>query len=108
MLLAVYGSLKRGKGNHKYFLGEAEYIRTAEVNGFHMYSLGGFPGIKKGLGTIKVELYDNYNLKSIDGLESEGSMYRREVVHTTDGEPCFIYVYLHDVRPESKVEGGVW
>jgi gamma-glutamylcyclotransferase (GGCT)/AIG2-like uncharacterized protein YtfP len=59
MLIAVYGTLRKGCGNYHHYLGGYEPIETTELNGFQMYSLGGaYPYVTEGEGQITVELYD--------------------------------------------------
>lgn len=43
----VYGTLRRGHGNHR-LLTTSEYIGVAVLEGYRMVSLGGFPAIFKG------------------------------------------------------------
>lgn len=109
-LLAVYGTLKQGNGNHDHFLGDAKLVGKGVISGFDMYHLGGFPGIVKGEGTIQVELYDEYNLGPIDSLEGEGSLYKRTVVTTEQGVECYVYVLLRTqyLQEDRKIESGCW
>ena len=74
----VYGSLKRGFGNHgvikdQTFIGKAVTID----NDWEMFSLGGFPGVVKGNKRILGEVYevDDRGLSSLDELEGNGSFY---------------------------------
>ena len=72
-LLAVYGTLKQGNGNHR-------YLRESKLLGTHvtepkytMHSLGGFPGVRlEGKTPITVEVYRVTNrdvLTNINSLE---------------------------------------
>jgi len=75
-----------------------------------MYSLGGYPGIKRGSGHIAVELYevDAATLRSLDSLEgfSEGgdnTFYDRVSVTTVDQADTLIYVYMGPVNADRQV-----
>lgn len=72
----VYGTLKRGYGNHR-LLEKASFVGNATIKGFVMFDMGAFPGIMSGKGIIHGELY-NINdsiLESLDRLEGYNSMY---------------------------------
>ncbi|MBR4341229.1 MAG: gamma-glutamylcyclotransferase [Lachnospiraceae bacterium] len=99
----VYGTLLKGKGNYNHFLAPADPVMRGEIDGFVMYELGSFPGIVKGEGKVKGEVYkvSKDQLSRIDQLEGEGSLYLRETAVVEDD--CFnrveayVYVYNHDV-----------
>ena len=57
MLIAVYGSLREGRYNHPYFLGDIERLDTMTVKG-KLYSLGAYPAITDGEDDVEIELYD--------------------------------------------------
>lgn len=95
--VAVYGSLKSGHGNHGLLKGSI-HVGNKVVEGFDMFGLGSFPGIKpKEGGKIFVEVYevDDTTLERLDWLEGYSpdetriSLYDRQVLPS--GE--FIYVY---------------
>lgn len=97
----VYGSLKRGFGNHEMFLGGSLFVSEAETDEqrFDMLSLNFFPGVvDDGEIDISGELYlvDDEQLISLDALEGNGTMYARELVWLKGEElPAWMYVYLH-------------
>ena len=100
----VYGSLKRGFGNHG-LLSQSEFLGEAETcdSRFKMVSLGGFPGVYDvGNDKIRGEIYsvDPYTLRNLDRLESEGSFYSRRTFSfkLSDGTTIdsFIYILLDD------------
>lgn len=116
LTIFVYGSLKRGFGNHGVmeraggrFIGEAQ-----TEAGFTMYSLGGFPGvIRTGEGSVKGELYEVpvTGLPGLDMLEGHPNFYRRETIRLESGQE--VLTYLLPVRKEYTegcpiVEDGVW
>lgn len=91
----VYGTLLTGYGNWGTYLKPAEGI-PAELEGFGMVSLGGFPGILEEVGsTIQGELFEvsGYQLERLDGLEGVPFLYRREKITTKCGKEAFVYVY---------------
>lgn len=113
--IAVYGSLRRSLGNHSLisnsqFLGE---FKTPPE--YSLYSLGGFPGLKKeGQTSITMEVYevDDETASRVDTLEgySEGrpaTFYDKEDIETPWGTAS-VYIYVPEVRPNSFVESGDW
>lgn len=109
-LVAVYGSLKKGFGNHR-LLEKADFVGTDRISGWVMYHLGGFPGIIAGEGDISIELYkvNRTEFRHLDMLEGYPSFYNRKQVTTNEGE-AWIY-YLNDENMYSDhpiVENGVW
>jgi gamma-glutamylaminecyclotransferase len=97
-LVAVYGSLKQGFGNHR-LLEKANFIGSGETPPiYEMRGEGrGYPGIFKGDSRVQVEVYSvtHEELKNLDSLEGHPNFYRREVtdILLDSGEklPAFIY-----------------
>lgn len=59
MLIAVYGTLRRGDVNHERYFGDLEPLSTEMLTGFEMFNLGGqYPYITQGDGSVLCELYD--------------------------------------------------
>lgn len=80
----VYGTLKRGIGNH-HLLADSQFIGNAyTVDTFKMYSVG-FPIIMPDDDGFAVygEVYDvdDDTLKRLDNLEAEGTMYDRQKIN---------------------------
>lgn len=95
----VYGSLKKGFGNHG-LLRDATYVGEVAIDGFDMFSLGPFPAIQEGEGHVEGELYevDTRTLASLDRLEGHPVMYERtDIIATHLGTEekveCYVYVY---------------
>ena len=110
----VYGSLMNTYWNHHY-LSNCEFIGTGLLEGFEMYHVSSFPGIIVKPGEIVLgEVYsvDPRTLKTLDRLESEGSMYiRREEIIKIEEDTinAFVYVWNGDIRPGcKKVEKMPW
>lgn len=58
MLLAVYGTLRKGDANHGYLHGHRPLV-TERVEGFEMFNLSGaYPYVARGADDITVEVYD--------------------------------------------------
>lgn len=82
-LLFVYGTLKRGFGNH-WYLEKAKFLGNAEtVEKYALYEVG-IPYVVKEekISTIKGEVYEvgRAELTAIDKLEGHPKYYRREKV----------------------------
>jgi gamma-glutamylcyclotransferase (GGCT)/AIG2-like uncharacterized protein YtfP len=120
MKLFVYGTLKRGHHNHR-LLEKAQYISHAELWGYQMYSLGGFPGIKPSDGHVHGEVYEVEDLTRLDRLEGydeerdDGMYLRREVIirrPAKDGsyedDKAYAYVWNLDVIGRPLIKDGVW
>lgn len=116
-LVAVYGSLLSGLGNHSVIeskntelLGEFE---TDPV--YSMYDLGYYPGLKEdGKTSVKLEVYavDDITAGRVDRLEgyTEGvkaTFYDKKVINTPFGE-AGIYTYVPLVNKDRLVESGDW
>jgi gamma-glutamylaminecyclotransferase len=100
----VYGTLKSGFGNHG-LISSSDFVDDAILENYNMvYSHGshGFPVIyknKKSHGHIVIgEVYvvDDYVLKNVDELESNGVMYKRKLVSVklSDGSSMSVNVYI--------------
>lgn len=110
-LVAVYGTLRRGEGNHGLMRG-AEFVGEADINGFAMHSLGGFPAIYPQEDTIiKAEVYrvsDNQLEGPLDSLEGHPNWYRRVLIDTPYGQ-AWVYVMQSDrYKGYPVVESGDW
>ena len=107
-LVFVYGSLKRGFGNHD-VLGDSEFIAKTRTVGrcYNMISLGAFPGvIDKGEYDIEGELYsvDDYTMDALDMLEGEGYLYRRRKVGLASGHTAWIYFLIWNLSTDEPQE----
>jgi gamma-glutamylcyclotransferase (GGCT)/AIG2-like uncharacterized protein YtfP len=96
----VYGSLKKGFGNHS-LLTDSHY-------------LGPYPGVVSGEGIIHGELYevDDTTFSRLDRLEGYPSFYGREETPINIGEDqviAWMYTLPDTWHTGSRViESGVW
>jgi len=104
--LFVYGTLRKGMGNHPFIAQhdvevETAFVRgTMYVNGLPYYKNAGNDMIKGDLVTFKTE--DISCLKNIDNLEGHPNVYKRikKDVRTLDGEmvEAWVYEYQRPIR----------
>lgn len=100
MKVAVYGTLREGEGNHRVMnVARGELVGTTRLSGYVMHSLhGGFPGVKRGEGTVVVEVYELPDVRALDYLEGynekhpENGLYDRHITNTEFGD-AWIYTY---------------
>jgi len=109
----VYGSLKKGHFNH-YLIDENprnRFIRKGFVEGYNLYLLWSYPGIKPGLSSDKVyvelyslseEVYDR-----IDKMEKSAG-YTSVEVEDDEGKSGTIYVYNGEVDEKNLIPFGQW
>ena len=109
ILVAVYGTLKRGHGNYKRLLTEAEFLGEERINGWDMYHLGGFPAIVEGDGEITVETFkvNQEEFKRLDGLEGYPHFYDRKLIETSQGD-AWIYFFRNKPNRGRLIENGVF
>lgn len=115
ILVAVYGSLRKGLGNHR-LLENAKYLGDFQSEPvFSLYSLGGYPGLKtNGTTSVTMEVYEVTPIEAnrIDQLEGytpgrEATFYDKIPIDTPYGKAS-VYTYV-DKIPESRlVESGDW
>lgn len=111
-LVAVYGTLRKGHGNH--YLIDKEPLSTERLYGWRMYGFG-IPGCKRTDNpeeSIVIEIYEvsDNMLANMDRLEGyrEGTVstfYDRVSVETSLGD-TFIYEYVRECELESLVKDG--
>lgn len=113
----VYGTLKQGKSNHNYYLGESQFLGSAKTdrNIWGLADLGAYPALTYGRYQVEGEVYkvSQETLARIDRLEGiENGLYTRDtIVIDIDGEKhdCDTYLMLDAVRyiPEDRIK-SVW
>jgi gamma-glutamylcyclotransferase (GGCT)/AIG2-like uncharacterized protein YtfP len=93
MLIAVYGTLRKGDANDRYLRGYSP-VSTERVEGFEMFNLrGAYPYIARGGDDITVEVYDvpEEVVAPIERME-RGSGYEMCKVKTTAGIADIFYM----------------
>lgn len=112
MRVFVYGTLKRGYGNHTVMQdAEGIYITNAVIKGT-MYDLGTFPGVRlEGEGKIYGEIYyvgSQEGINRLDRLEGHPGFYKRREIDSSAG---LVNVYEINSRYIDKlpvIVGGMW
>lgn len=109
-LVAVYGSLKSGFHNHR-LLEKSKKVGEQQVEGWEMYSLGGFPAVVPSSNfndKVSVEVYsvDDETFKNLDRLEGYPHFYDRIKVKTQQGD-AWMYYFQYPPN-DNKVEDGNW
>lgn len=101
----VYGTLMNGEPNH-HFLEDSRFLGVSALDGYEMYNVGWYPAIIPGEGTIPGELYEvpEWDMKYIDGLEGEGSLYIRKCETTANKSIAYIYEYAQDTEGLEKID----
>lgn len=107
---AVYGSLRAGLHNHA-LIKDCTLLSTETLQGFEMFSLGGFPCVYKNpVDDVLIEVYEvdsESTRQALDRLEGHPDWYKREVVETSQG-PAWLYVMQRAYPDAPYVEGGDW
>ena len=115
-LVAVYGSLRSGMGNHQYYLSDSEYKGTFSTEPeYTLHSLQWYPGLKlNGNTSVVMEVYevDEDTLKNLNRLEGycpgeKSTFYDRIEIDTPWGK-AFTYIYVNELSKDSIVESGDW
>jgi gamma-glutamylcyclotransferase (GGCT)/AIG2-like uncharacterized protein YtfP len=111
MNVFVYGSLKRGFGNHSTMLaagGKLVGTDAIPAGHFKMVSLGSFPGLLVDQDGPRIigEVYDVVQMLPLDRLEGYPNFYDRTEITTEAGIKCFVY-FLHDDDGE-VIPSGEW
>jgi gamma-glutamylcyclotransferase (GGCT)/AIG2-like uncharacterized protein YtfP len=115
VLLAVYGTLKRGCGNHA-LIANAQYIGSDKLQEISLYDIGPYPGARlEASAGIEIEVYavTPSQLARLDLLEEydpadpSGSLYTRESLETRFGS-TWVYLYQGDVAGKPCLRSGAW
>ena len=115
-LVSCYGSLRRGMGNHHYYLSNSNYKGTFPTEPeYTLHSLSAYPGLKQnGNQSVVMEVYevDEETLKNLNRLEGyrpgeTSTFYDRIEIDTPWGK-AFTYIYVNELSKDSIVESGDW
>jgi len=119
-LVAVYGTLRKGQGNHR-VMGDSKFInsgKTVEQFTLTDYCSGGFPALDKTVPTHNVvmevyEVVDANGASRIDQLEGYGhGFYDRSVVEVELADGTVVEAWTYDIPYCSEtcpiIESGDW
>lgn len=109
-LVFVYGTLKRGFGNHHWLAG-CGFEGEATVAGLVLHDLGPFPMVIPGNGVVRGEAYrlEGEALSRLDRLEGCPRLYDRRPLPLHDGRWAWVYVGRpSQVRHVPAVAAGLW
>lgn len=110
--IAVYGSLRKGRGNHRLIEHSNQLSQEVVSIPFRMVSLGGFPGLlpDEQDNDIVIEVYevDDQTYKNVERLEGYPRFYQRTDIQTSQGE-AGIYILEDPYYKDSPaVKSGDW
>ena len=108
----VYGTLKRGYGNHR-LLEHAKYLGTVVTQPkFKLYDLGFFPGAApEGNTAIHGELFEvtNAEFQTLDRLEGYPELYTRTRINIPGRkEKPWIYLINSIYEDTEELPEGFW
>lgn len=98
MRLFVYGSLRRGRVNHRELTGATYLGSPATEPRYGVIERDGYPALVSGALAVEGELYEvtSEHLARLDAFE--GSGYVRGEVTLADGSAALAYVFAGEVR----------
>ena len=87
----------------------AQWLGDHRVENYTLYSLGHYPGVVPGEGTVVGEVYriDASTLSELDALRTKGGEYKRQLIQTPYGS-AWMYVYQRQVDGLTRIESGNW
>lgn len=110
--LLVFGSLRKNsrRGYNYQRFGGQKYIKDIQLNGFDMVSLGGYPAISEGSGTIKTELHEVEDISygSIYRMEIGAGYYEKVIKLDDDIKASIFLMDKEKVGKYQKVKSGDW
>ncbi|WP_448588029.1 gamma-glutamylcyclotransferase family protein [Thermocrinis sp.] len=111
--LFVYGTLRKGEPRHRFMHG-SRFLGEAYVQGYNLYVVYDYPGMKEGEGVVWGELYEVSKelLHELDWVEGAPELFRREfiTVKLRGGEEltAYAYIYNHSVDGLELIPLGDW
>jgi gamma-glutamylcyclotransferase (GGCT)/AIG2-like uncharacterized protein YtfP len=108
--VAVYGTLRKGYGNHR-LLNDQEMIGTGKTDNLYTMYASGIPYVTEDQPThnVTIELYKvaNDRMRNLDSLEGHPTFYERKLTPVTvDGKTYQAWLYFCDGRGAQLVESG--
>ncbi len=98
----IYGTLKKGSGNHYAYLNNARFVGYAHTKEKHGLRISGLPKLtRENYAHVKGELYlvDKNELEEIDLLEGHPDHYKRDLISVQTTTHTFIaWAYYLDER----------
>ena len=101
-VVAVYGTLKRGHGNHRAYLEDSKFMGRGKTKDKYPLVVSGLPYLieKKGKGhNVEVEVYkvDDETLNRLDILEGHPDWYKRKQIDIklTTGAVVSAWIYFN-------------
>ncbi len=101
-LVFVYGTLKKGFGNH-YLLENSKFIGRAKTKEKYKMTANGIPFVSKSKAVSHIigEVYevDDETLEKLDFLEDHPDWYKREKVKVVleDGKELEAWLYFNEI-----------
>lgn len=109
--VAVYGTLREGEGS-SCLLENAVKLSTQRIDGFVMYSNGGFPYAVEGDGEMTIEVYevDDRTFCRLDMLEGYPHHYDRKEIDVIGGKAWIYFVKEGHIRLDllDVIPDGDW
>lgn len=115
--IAVYGTLRKGFGNHR-LLQNSKFVGAGLTKEKYKMTASGIPFVNpnKKVSNIRVEVYDvtDSQLPYVDALEGynpndhDGSWYKRTPIEVKldDGDEIEASIYFSDSEAASVIESG--
>lgn len=108
----VYGTLKKGYGNHHVLGANPSFLGEGKVMGMQVYHGPGFPYAYTGAGCVIGEVYEigDHDARRVDQLEGYPYHYdRKEVLVDMDGWSTTAWMYFVHEKPNTElIEHGIW
>jgi gamma-glutamylaminecyclotransferase len=108
----VYGTLRKGQCNHRYFLNRSKFLGMAKTKKRYALYGHGIPILSRAgsISQVNGEVYfvDNTTLSQLDRLEGHPDMYKREQAEVVleDGTELIAWIYFHDEAHGDLIESG--
>lgn len=111
-LIFVYGTLRQGQCNHRFFLDRSKFLGMAKTKKRYALYGDGVPCLSriKAVSQVTGEVYsvDDATLLNLDQLEGHPDMYKREQAEVIlqDGTEIIAWVYFCDTPRGDLIESG--